>query len=168
MASQSSAWVMGFIRWQAMPTSRQRAASPARSVEDSMRIVVPARAGILLYVCGDGKAIHLRHVRIEQHEREGLALRSGLLELGECLPSTRDHSGPHLPATQHLLENAPIRGIIVDHQHRQVTYRDIRHGLTRSFRGVPDRKADGEAECAATSDLAVDPELSIHQLDEAL
>ena len=118
-------------------------------------------------MCGNGKAIHLGHVRVEQHERERLALFPGLCESGECLRPAVDHGGPHLPATEHILENASVGGIVIDHEHREIAYRDLRHGLGRGLRGMPDRKADGEAECAAPSDFAVDPELSSHQFDEA-
>ena len=116
-----------------LPTARGIARQIRRGEHQNRR---PRQGWILLHVRGDRKAIHLGHVRIEQHECEGLALRPGLLEPGERLPSAIDHGGPHLPATQHLLENVPVGGIIIDHQHWEVAYRYLRHGLGRGLRGM--------------------------------
>ena len=92
-----------------LPTASGIARQICRGQHQNRR---PRQGRILLHVRGDGKAIHLGHVRVEQHERERLALRPGLCEPGECLPPAVDHGGPHLPATEHLLENASVGGII--------------------------------------------------------
>ena len=72
----------------------------------------------------------------------------------------------HLPAREHLLEDLPVGGVVVDDEHAQV-----RRAL--SARATPPRSAAAAARTramkwnvAALARLALDPDPSAHQLDQ--
>ena len=59
------------------------------------------------------KAIHVRHLTVDQDKRERLASALGDLECLDCRPATFDRSGTHPPTSQHAMKDAAICGIVV-------------------------------------------------------
>ena len=70
-ASRSAACRTGFTRYAAMPTSLQRCASPNWSDEVSI-ITVGGAIGLIAQLFRGRKAVHPRHVDVEEHEIERL------------------------------------------------------------------------------------------------
>ena len=118
-----------------MPSSRHRAASPGWPADVSITTVVPAMAGSVLDGRGQREAVRVRHLNIRQHEREGLsrlaAPRAAPSSASATLGRQRRH---HVPAEEHLFEQAPVRGVVVDDEDGQVSQID-RVGNGRDRRG---------------------------------
>ena len=91
-----------------------------------------------LDVVGQSEAVHLRHLRIEQHERIRLSLSDCVLEFLQGLPSALDGHRLHVPAGQHLAEDEAIGGIVVHDQDGQTPQIDWLAVIARVFR-APDR-----------------------------
>ena len=68
---------------------------------------------------GQGEAIHLRHVSIQQHQRERFAALMGRLQSLQRRGGVLDGDWPHLPLRQRFGEDEAIGGVIVHHQHGQ-------------------------------------------------
>ena len=122
---------------------------------------------VLANLAGQHEAVDVGHVGVGNHQRERLAGTFGLPQLFDGLRGVLDARGQHLPTGKHLVENPPVRGVVVDHQHAHAvqTHRLGIRGLVGL--GVGLAQANGEMEAAAAADLALDPDPPAHQADQA-
>ena len=85
----------GLIRYDAMPSSRQRAESCGSPDEVSIMIVGAGVLGIFGEMSRHGEAVHVGHVRVEQHELERFAPPLGLAHGVERGGAAVDERRPH-------------------------------------------------------------------------
>ena len=79
-------------------------------------IVAPAIGGVVTDAARDLEAVHVRHVGVEQDEREGRPgrWRPQRAQRGRAAVGDRR---PHLPADQQVVHHAPVDRVVVDDQH---------------------------------------------------
>ena len=71
--------------------------------------------------------------------------------------------GPHAPLSQRSLQDAPVGGIVVDHQHVNTLEREVIVALLAGSL-VRQLKEAGEMERAALARFALDPDAAAHHL----
>ena len=69
--------VIGLVRYAAMPSSRQRAESPYCARRGQHHDRRAGQLGLRRDLLRDREAVHVRHVRVEQHQRERRAASRG-------------------------------------------------------------------------------------------
>ena len=85
-----------------------------------------------------------------------------------ALVASGDRRRCHAPAREHLVEDAAIGGIVIDHEHAQALER-FTADRARRGRGLVRRvEVGGEMKRAALADCALDPHPAVHQLHEPL
>ena len=146
-----------------MPSSRQRAASPAGRPRSASTIVAPAsRDRPDLF--GQREAVHLRHLA---SSRTSGKASPRLAPLRMAIPPARRlaSTGFMRHRREHRLEDPPVDRVVVDDEDRHVP-RGAR--LRLACGGSPaEAKRHGEVERAALAGLALHPDAAAHQLDEA-
>jgi hypothetical protein len=82
-----------------------------------------------------------RYVSIKQHQRKSLVYSFRVFQEIQCGFPAFDDSGPHPPMGAHVEQQAPIGGVIVDHQERGIRPQiPTRIGKTKKPRGRPIKK----------------------------
>ena len=108
IASSRSDCRIGLVRYAATPSSRQRAASPACPAEESIMTCARSGRGSCPDRLRQREAVHLRHHRVQQHQRRtaGRASRPapGRERRRPALRRRRLHS----PVGEHFLQDAPV------------------------------------------------------------
>ena len=79
---------------------------------------------ILLDGLGQGKAVRIGHLDIGQHERERPSRLLRRAQRRERFGHARRQRRDHAPAEEHLFEQAPVRGVVVDDEDGQVSQID--------------------------------------------
>ena len=102
------------------PALRRLPLTPRRREHHQRR---PRQAGPLPDLFGQAEAVHLRHHRVQQHQRERVARRQRALHLRQRRPRALGHRRPHAPVGEHFLQDAPVGRVVVHHQHRQAPQR---------------------------------------------
>ncbi len=116
------------------------------------------------HLFGHGKAVHLRHVRVEENQSEWMTLaathrRARRARRRRC----PRHMASSATGSSSSTKNSPVHLVVVDDQHRQID----EHRLVRPRLNVRDRrKRRGEMEGAALAGFAVDPDAAAHELHE--
>ena len=117
----------------------------------------------MLEPLGQGEPVHPRHHGVEQDEGERLA---GALQGGQRRRPAVGDRRPHPPVREHLLEDEPVRGVVVhDEDGQPVDPGRLGPGRRRdrsAGRGEP----GGEVERAPLADLALQPDAAAHHLDQ--
>ena len=72
----------------------------------------------------------------------------------------------HAPADEHLFEQAPVRGVVVDDEDGQVPQIDRVRNRRDGGGGVHRRETRGEMERASLAGFTLHPEAPAHQLHE--
>ena len=109
------------------------------------------------------EAVDPGHLRVGQHDRERLAGASGLLDRLQRIAGTGRCLDLHAPVVEHLLQDAAIGPVVVDHEHPQPAERVQ---LRPRQRVVRDAQVDLEGECAALPRHAGQLDLPAHQGDQ--
>ena len=121
---------------------------------------------MLLDRLGQGKAIHFRHHGIEEHQGEGLSGIPGPLQGSQRRPPALHGCRLHAPVGEHLFEDVPVRGVVVHHQHGQISQvRGLQGNLRRSGPALP-AEAGGEMKRAALPGFALHPDPAVHHPDQ--
>ena len=149
-----------------MPNSRHRAASPGWPAEVSITMVAPAMAGSCLDGLRQREAIRIGHLDIGQHEAEGPARFLRGAQRGERLGRAGRQRGDHAPAEEHLFEQAPVRGVVVDDEDAAGLADRPRRTPPPRGGGVHRRETRGEMERASLAGFTLHPEPPAHQLHE--
>ena len=114
-----------------------------RSADESIIKRRPGQLRVLPDPLGEGEAVHLRHHAIEQHQRERRAGRRAPARSAASAsrpPSTTVGFMPQL--VEHLLEDAPVGGVVVHDQDGQAV--DLGRLRRRRPRRRPARPAEAE------------------------
>ena len=82
-------------------------------------IVAPASFGFVANPPRDLEAVHVRHVRVEQHERETAVPRTRA-SFSACSAAAPLSTavGSHVPAQQQVVQDAPVDLVVVDDRAR--------------------------------------------------
>ena len=125
-------------------------------------------AVILPDLPGQHEAVDVGHVGVGNHQRERLTGMFGLPQEFDGLRGAGDAGGQHLPTGKHLVENSPVRGVVVHHQHAHAVQAPwLGIGALVPGSAVRPTQTNGEMEAAAAADLALDPDPPAHQADQA-
>ena len=115
-----------------MPSSRHRAASPGWPAEVSITTVAPAMAGSLLMAAASVKPSASGIWKSVSTSGKGRPDCLRRAQRGERFGRAGRQRGDHAPADEHLFEQAPVRGVVVDDEDRQVSQIDrVRNGRRR-------------------------------------
>jgi hypothetical protein len=76
-------------------------------------------ARLFLDSLDQGEPVHVRHVDVGKQEGKRLSGLAGLAQLPQRVHGPRRNLRPHAPTGHHLLEDEPIRRIVIDDQHPQ-------------------------------------------------
>ncbi len=91
----------------------------------------------------------------------------GLPQELDGLRGAGDAGGEHLPTGKHLVENLPVRGVVVHHQHAHAVQSPWLGIGLRAGLAVRPTETHGEMEAAAAAGLAVEPDPPAHHADQA-
>ena len=135
---------------------------PSRREHDQNTIIQPR---VLPNALRDFEAIHIRHHHVQERQSNRHAANHGVVQLNQPGRSVGRQNWLHAPIGEYILEDAPVRAIVIDHQHRHVgqTF-ESQPRVRRRICG--DAEANREMELAPLADLALDPELPAHELHQ--
>ncbi len=119
----------------------------------------------MVYLLGQGEAIHLRHLGVQQHEREVRALGGGPVQLAQRRRPAFHRQRLHPPVGQHLLKDKPVCGVVINNKHRQALNVSGSGGKRRPYVFLK-LTADSEVEGAALTLFAFHPDAPPHQPDK--
>src|SRR5215510_6418380 len=120
----------------------------------------------MLDVCCQGKAVHVGHHGIEEHQRKRCPQVPCVRESGQCSLAALDYRWSHTPVAEHVAEDTTIGGIVIDDQHGQIAHlRPIRQ-CWPVFCQSGTAEADSEMEGTTLVDDTLQPQLSLHHLDQ--
>ena len=66
------------------------------------------------------EAVHRGHLGIEQYQLEGCSCVARLFHGGQSGGPASGQRWPQAPVPQHVFQNLPVRGVVVDDQHGQI------------------------------------------------
>jgi hypothetical protein len=133
-----------------------------REQEDHRR----AQPRVRLHPRGQRRAVHLGHPVVEEGEREGRVAVARLAHRRERGVAPVDHGGTHPEAAQALLEDAPIRRVVVHDEHRHP--RQVRERVRDGGDARVEAYLAGQVEVdgRAPARLALDRQLPLHHRHE--
>ena len=192
-AGQLGLWRFGWRALRAWPGGchRQHAADDSEQVGTPDRLVQVAQdarllAGLLVGVgvggaehhqprarqrrlrldlAGELKAVHARHVHVENRDLERAAALHRLRHQRERLSPAVDTAHLHPPALQLLLQDVAIGLVVVHHQHAHAVQCAGR--AQRGRAGARHRQAQIDDETRAPARRALDADVSAHQAQQA-
>ena len=112
---------------------------------------------VLLDVDSQGKAVHVRHRSIEQHQRKGSAQLLCLPEHRHSVSPTHHRRWTHTPVSEQLGEMSPVHSVIIDNQDRKPLYLCDVCERRRLYRLGMDTEARRKVESTPVSHHALDP-----------
>ena len=126
------------------------------------------KTGIAFQSSRECKPVDVGHLAVGDHDVKLLRPVGGASEKSQCARRVGDRRRCHAPAREHLVEDAAIGGIVIDHEHAQALER-FPADRARRGRGLVRRvEVGGEMKRAALADGAFDPHPAVHQLHEPL
>jgi hypothetical protein len=147
-----------------LPAARTIAGASGGGEEDHGKA---AQRGIGLHRLGKHEPVLVRHLPVGEQKLVRLAGALRVLERGQGLVRPRGRGRPHPPARQHLVQDAPVGGVVVHHQDRHPgEVHPSPGGGGRRRRAVRQLEARREVEGAPLSHLADHAELPSHHLHE--
>ena len=126
-------------------------------------IVAPRKVRTLRDPPGHLEAVHVRHLVVEQDQGEGPSALVRDLHRLESRRSAVGRRGPHPPVGEDVLENAAVRRVVVDDEHRHPL--EVARLARERLGGERGRhlKGNGEVETASLAGLALHPDPSAHE-----
>ena len=112
------------------------------------------------------KTVHLRHDAIDDYQSEIRLCLCPLTKHGKCHRTAGGQCWFHAPHFQHFIENASIRGVIINHQHVHVLQMGDVHLVVLFWLDCSNAEIDGKVERTSASDFTLNPDPPSHQLDE--
>ena len=112
------------------------------------------------------ETVHAGHVCVQQNQAEGLSAAIGPLDGFERLLATSNCNRLHPPATEELLEDAPVDGVVVYNERRHVPQGLEAHRRTVSNLRSGKLQFHGDMKRAACAGLAFDPQAPTHEVDQ--
>ena len=80
-------------------------------------MVVAASSALALDPLRHLEPVHVRHLEVEQDEAKGLAALARQRQRAQRRLAAVDDGGAHPPRGQDLVQDAPVRRVVVDDQH---------------------------------------------------